>query len=189
MIDLFGILGYTDSMNYNTTNYRRQRCGKQHAYCRECRPDVADKLVGQRNSLGAVRSPETRAKMSAAQMGNTKGRGNAGQACPPETRARISASLLVHGQSRGPTYQTWAALRRRCSSPSDKDYHNYGGRGITVCSRWESFVNFFADMGEKPEGLTIERVDNDGHYEPGNCRWATRKEQSANTRRTRSVEQ
>jgi hypothetical protein len=71
----------------------------------------------------------------------------------------------------------------RCNNPISKSYKDYGGRGITICDRWLKFENFLADMGERPKGLTLDRRNVNGDYEPGNCRWATRKEQAMNTRK------
>lgn len=86
-----------------------------------------------------------------------------------------------------PEYYAWRDLVRRCTHPTHKQWADYGGRGIKVCDRWlGSFANFLADVGRRPSpSLTIDRVDNDGDYEPGNVRWATRDQQNANRRKPR----
>ena len=84
-----------------------------------------------------------------------------------------------------PTYISWAGMLTRCRNSKQRCYTNYGGRGITVCKRWLTFKNFLADMGERPAGLTLDRINNDGNYEPKNCRWATLKEQRNNQRAPR----
>lgn len=95
----------------------------------------------------------------------------------------------THGQCsrayKSPEYLAWGGMIQRCTNPRAPKYDYYGGRGITVCEAWLRFENFFADMGPKPDPLlTLERIDNEGNYEPGNCKWATRSEQSFNTRRS-----
>lgn len=98
---------------------------------------------------------------------------------------------VKHGHGHGsPEYRSWLAMRRRCDYPSTPGYHNYGGRGITVCERWNnSFESFLADMGPRTAGRTLDRIDVNGNYEPGNCRWATGKEQYANKRKLKPVTQ
>src|SRR5258708_38338927 len=81
-----------------------------------------------------------------------------------------------------PTYRSWRAMKERCLNPKAIGYKAYGGRGIKICDRWLLFENFLADMGERPAGKTIDRKDNDGDYELGNCRWATKDEQMRNRR-------
>lgn len=87
-----------------------------------------------------------------------------------------------------PEYNSWRAMKARCDDPKYRSYHRYGGRGITYCERWRDFGNFLNDMGRKPSRKhSLDRIDNNGNYKPGNCRWATQKEQCANTDKVKNA--
>ena len=98
---------------------------------------------------------------------------------------KLREKCVTHGKTKSPEYTTFINMRARCYNPSHMYYYNYGGRGIIVCDRWlESFENFYKDMGDKPfKEAQIDRIDNDGNYEPSNCRWVTPKENSNNKTR------
>lgn len=93
---------------------------------------------------------------------------------------------IRHGLFHTRAWVSWNMMLQRCTNPKRDKYEYYGGRGIKVCERWLTFENFYADMGERPEGWSLDRMDVNGNYEPGNCKWATKKEQ-ANNRRKRGT--
>lgn len=93
----------------------------------------------------------------------------------------LAINGIKHGMKGTPEYSTWAAMKRRCCAPDDKDYPRYGGKGITLCDEWrESFESFYNHIGPRPNGTTVDRIKNHLGYEPGNVRWATAKEQQNN---------
>lgn len=121
---------------------------------------------------------EGEATTSGLKLGKTKSCGCAGKDW-----------CRTHGMEGTKTYNVWAGMIQRCHNPNAREYKLYGARGIQVCDAWRnSFVEFFNDMGEKPEGLSLDRINNDGNYEPSNCRWATSSQQKRNRRTTVMIE-
>ncbi|MFA5252819.1 MAG: hypothetical protein WC454_09595 [Phycisphaerae bacterium] len=176
-------------------------------------PEQIDRVREQaRNiNLGKSLTEEHKEKLCKARRARTDKTWNKGKTTGPLSvahRAKIGQSLQghevsektrlvtaeknrihdhAHRGSQTPTYQCWAAMLRRCRNKNTKDYPGYGGRGISVCERWLKYENFLADMGERPLGLTLDRINNDGNYEVNNCRWATHKEQAQNRRKAISA--
>jgi hypothetical protein len=105
--------------------------------------------------------------------------------CGCVRREKLRALATKHGMTRSRIYVAWNDMKQRCFNRQNKYYRDYGGRGITVCADWLTFKNFYADMGEPPDGMSLDRINNNGNYESRNCRWATRAMQHANRRRPR----
>jgi hypothetical protein len=117
------------------------------------------------------------------------------KSCGCKTRDILRAARTKHGHSRhrghpsgSPTYETWHSMKLRCENPNHSNFEHYGAQGVKVCERWQKFENFLADMGERPMGKTLDRYPNqEGNYEPGNCRWADATEQANNRRSNRHL--
>ena len=127
---------------------------------------------GNTINRGRIQSEETRKKISQA---------STGRKLTPEQVKRMAKGHLKHGMTLTRIYKAWKAMKQRCNNQKSCRYNRYGGRGIKVCKAWRnSFEAFYADMGARPKGLTIDRIDNDGNYELSNCKWSTPKQQANN---------
>ena len=151
--------------------------------------DVAGQKFGRLTVLGAADRTSPAGKLWRCQCecgGETvttslKLRNGHTKSCGCLVRERLIHR--THGLSNsGRTYKTWKEMRQRCTNPNADQFKWYGGRGISVCGRWDSYENFLADMGERPAGTTLDRINGDGNYEPMNCRWATAKQQAETNR-------
>jgi hypothetical protein len=118
--------------------------------------------------------------------GNELRRGSS-KSCGCRRRELAKARATKHGMSGTPEYNSWSAMMARCFNPRHPHYENYGGQGISVYEDWRSILGWFADMGTRPPGCSLDRIDPNGNYEPGNCRWADRKQQRQNRRPRRAT--
>ena len=156
---------------YLTVMHRASSIGKYAAWCCMCDCGVAVVATGQKLRRGLRKA----CAVNGHQFRENWGRRYTGDVSMQKLHPR--------------EYKSWENMRERCNNPRQVNYRMYGARGITVCERWARFAAFFEDMGKKPTAKhTVDRIDNDGNYEPGNCRWATPAEQSRNMRTNGYVE-
>ncbi len=104
------------------------------------------------------------------------------KSCGCLSAEKTKRRFTKHGHTRSRTYESWQHMNQRCKNPNNQDYHNYGGRGIIICKRWEKFENFLEDMGERPAGTSLDKINNNHGYCETNCRWSTPEQQNKNKR-------
>lgn len=158
--------------------------------------DLTDRVFGRLTVL--ERAPNRRSKTmwrcrclcgTVTDVGSSDLRGGSQKSCGCLRTERARNLVRKHGLSKTPLYLVWVSLRQRCQNPANKGYANYGGRGIKVCAEWQDFDAFrnWARANGYRAGLSIDRIDNDGNYEPSNCRWTTATQQARNKRANRRI--
>lgn len=156
------------------TNETGNKYGKLTVLCRVENNPRGKQRVRCRCECGA----EIEVLVNSLRTGNTRSCGCA-----------MGEGHITHGLNRSLTHRIWCNMKTRCTNPKATGYNRYGGRGVTICDRWQSFENFLEDMGECPSGMSLDRYPNrSGNYDPDNCRWATRQEQGENRDSTRRLE-
>jgi hypothetical protein len=180
--DANGILPHQLICGVTTMAKKQELSGNRYGRLMAIRPDgnIIDDLGRKRQVIWLCKCDcggEARVKSHNLLHGDTRSCG----CLQREVRKSSGKQAITHGMSYSPEYRAWGDMRRRCVDVNFPEYKNYGGRGISVCPEWQTFEQFFFDMGTRPSDRhSLDRINNDGNYEPGNCRWASRSQQVSN---------